>query len=714
LLRSAKPDRNKETVKKQQIESPTVEPVEVRQQINESKTSIGCSAKKRWLMAAMSVDMSETERLEEGSGNSPAPTSPELPDYTPLKKRRLATYTNDASDDVIANITDDKNVSDKIKSLPNGLKKRLISNLVLEAVLDTAMEGYKTSGFNDDSNNEDTSSPFINDEDDQETVDKDDPEPGDKMRTFKDKRKEAIYKAELEMGRLSNNSSESEEVNNESVHCKQVFVNMKKCPVPEPEQSTSSPVSSLTPSQDDTPVPETGVTNPDTNFAPVTKIPDSKEVKEVEKIVQEAEKEEDVPAEEQEFCSTPLQTTCSTPLETACSTPLQDEPMSADDTAANVPPVPSQHCQFKSFFSTDLSVEDIDRQLEVQRSALVSVSAPGASPISDIGDVGDLGDSRPSSAGDKEEPSQGSSVQQPSVKKRVSLADYKKRKQRASESGGAGTPTTAPSTPNLATSLPSSMPSLPSLPSLPGLDMPSQTFARSKAEKLQDKEQSRTGSPDTENNDRLPSESRVPPVTFPEPPREDLTERLRKEFGLNIDESDEADTDEGDKEPRDLQGDRDTRDRKDVPKHHKSERREGSSSGGSSHKPNDYNRSNKYSKDPIRSRDGGYGGSGDKYSKYSDSKRVEYRDYRDKSRDSRHHDKARHGSRRPSHPSSPSGSERSRGHVTNGGSGSRRHHASPARGSSSQEDGRYSSHGSGYYKSEPSKRNNISRNFYTQ
>ena len=73
------------------------------------------------------------------------------------------------------------------------------------------------------------------------------------------------------------------------------------------------------------------------------------------------------------------------------------------------------------------------------------------------------------------------------MKKRVSLADYKKRKQRASESGGTGTPTTAPSTPNLATGLPSSMPSLPSLPSLPGLDMPSQTFARSKAEKLQDK-----------------------------------------------------------------------------------------------------------------------------------------------------------------------------------------------------------------------------------
>ena len=43
----------------------------------------------------------------------------------------------------------------------NGLKKRLISNLVLEAVLDKAMEDYTPSNYNDepmDSNNEDTSS----------------------------------------------------------------------------------------------------------------------------------------------------------------------------------------------------------------------------------------------------------------------------------------------------------------------------------------------------------------------------------------------------------------------------------------------------------------------------------------------------------------------------------------------------------------------------
>merc|ERR1719150_854432 len=90
------------------------------------------------------------------------------------------------------------------------------------------------------------------------------------------------------------------------------------------------------------------------------------------------DKEEEVPAEEQEFCSTPLQD------ENSCST------------AAAAPPVPSQHLQFKSFFSTDLSVEDIDRQLEAQREALLvkekeaSSSALSSSPVSE-------GSSRPGS-----------------------------------------------------------------------------------------------------------------------------------------------------------------------------------------------------------------------------------------------------------------------------------------------------------------------------
>ena len=287
----------------------------------EAKT-IGCSAKKRWLMAAMSVDMSDTDRLEE-AGTSPAPASPE-PDYTPLKKRRLATYSNDASEDVIATIAGDSAVSEKIKSLPNGLKKRLISNLVLEAVLDKAMEDYKPGTFNDenmDSNNEDTSSPFINDVGEEEA---DNDNTSDKPKSFKDKRKEAIYKAEMDL--RSNVSSESESQDAE-IHCKELYVPVKKCPVP--STVAESPAD----------VPESMDTDPGTA--------DDDEAESV------PDKEEEVPAEEQEFCSTPLQD------ENSCST------------AAAAPPVPSQHLQFKSFFSTDLSVEDIDRQLEAQREALL-------------------------------------------------------------------------------------------------------------------------------------------------------------------------------------------------------------------------------------------------------------------------------------------------------------------------------------------------------
>ena len=58
LLRSARTDK-KEYGKKEQQQQ--VEYQEVKTP-NDSK-SIGCSAKKRWLMAAMSVDMSETGNL---------------------------------------------------------------------------------------------------------------------------------------------------------------------------------------------------------------------------------------------------------------------------------------------------------------------------------------------------------------------------------------------------------------------------------------------------------------------------------------------------------------------------------------------------------------------------------------------------------------------------------------------------------------------------
>ena len=106
LLRSARTDKSKAAASEAKTSSDAAsnmsEGGKGHQAGGGEAKTIGCSAKKRWLMAAMSVDMSDTDRLEE-AGTSPAPASPE-PDYTPLKKRRLATYSNDASEDVIAAI----------------------------------------------------------------------------------------------------------------------------------------------------------------------------------------------------------------------------------------------------------------------------------------------------------------------------------------------------------------------------------------------------------------------------------------------------------------------------------------------------------------------------------------------------------------------------------------------------------------------------------
>merc|ERR1719510_2877004 len=244
----------------------------------------------------------------------------------PLKKRRLATYSNDASEDVAAVVEglNSPQVSEKIKSLPNGVKKRLMSNLVLEAVLDKAMEDFKMPpGYNEDnaldSNNEDTSSPMINDEE------MDESESSGKPKSFKDKRKEAIYKAELD--RKSANSSESEEATADAGD-----VQYKEAPVP-------------------------GLVNNDPAHDNNDKVPEI-----------ENKLEDDVPSEEKEFCQTPV----------------QDEPLEngADDGKTDpAAPVPSHHSQFKSFFSTDLSVEDIDRQLQAKREALVKEAAEEAETV---------------------------------------------------------------------------------------------------------------------------------------------------------------------------------------------------------------------------------------------------------------------------------------------------------------------------------------------
>ena len=111
--------------------------------------------------------------------------------------------------------------------------------------------------------------------------------------------------------------------------------------------------------------------------------------------------------------------------ESACSTPLQDED-TADSVSASVS-VPSQDTVFKSFFSTstDLSVEDIDRQLEAKCEALVkeAMTSGETSPMS-LSDAGHPSSTQPQSSS----ASIMSESASASVRKRMSLADYKKRK----------------------------------------------------------------------------------------------------------------------------------------------------------------------------------------------------------------------------------------------------------------------------------------------
>merc|ERR1719443_2220280 len=94
---------------------------------------------------------------------------------------------------------------------------------------------------------------------------------------------------------------------------------------------------------------------------------------------------------------------------------------------------------------------------------VMSVTSPVSEP-------GASGDSRPGSAHGHQDNQGSASTGQANVKKRVSLADYKRRKQQEGVEGSESSTPTTPTTPNLTMS--SSLPplSLPSLPSLPGLD----------------------------------------------------------------------------------------------------------------------------------------------------------------------------------------------------------------------------------------------------
>ncbi len=112
-----------------------------------------CSAKKRWLRQAISEDHSEEQpkvdsavSINGGNGGVVAAV-----DYvTPLKKRRLASYKDDQSQEEVEATTGGPPAgsvaSGEEAQQPNSLKKKLLHNLVLEAVLDKAVEDMLGSG----------------------------------------------------------------------------------------------------------------------------------------------------------------------------------------------------------------------------------------------------------------------------------------------------------------------------------------------------------------------------------------------------------------------------------------------------------------------------------------------------------------------------------------------------------------------------------------
>eukprot|EP00092_Neocalanus_flemingeri_P038323 GFUD01041722.1.p1 GENE.GFUD01041722.1~~GFUD01041722.1.p1 ORF type:complete len:2117 (-),score=667.90 GFUD01041722.1:649-6999(-) len=916
LLRSAKTDKSSHGQDKKQEE-----------RTQTSDKSIGCSAKKRWLRAAMSEDTSE-ENSTVGSivaenligSASPAQASPEpdYTDYTPLKKRRLATY-NETEEQMrvevgdsnlqssISNLNLSSPVNEKLKSLPNGLKKRLISNLVLEAVLDRAMEDYSSdkrtspidgqasidrnregkapsekgtegqTGSEEICETEQINTKAIENHTAVKAEEISEKITGDKPKSYKDRKKEAIIKAESGIKQSEaiiraesaikqseaehQNSSETVDVKvncdppcdsdetvtrqeaavlSETDHCRSI-TDLE--PLTDHKRTETGPELSPVPVLD--PVTSPAQESPQLDESPSVSIPAK---------VPDNEDNGDVPVEEEEFCSTPLQDEEMTealtspsddrnispkspspikepllekvsplqmleavsPMDTSTvsscptpGTPVFDEPdvASVDAAAAAIPaaaaslpvavscpPVPRQHKVFKSFFSTDLSVEDIDRQLEARRELLVReareesareergssvmTTAPVTTTEGVPASMGRLEsschspsseDSRPGSAGSSETLQQQLASQQ-QAKKRVSLADYKKRKQqgggREGRNSESSTPTFSQSL-SLPGTLPGSLPlttptlSLPSLPDLPGLESYSgrsgggREERSSRGDRRQEKGRSRVDSLGSRHTTPSPVSSLPPPrlplgappsqlpahvppplpLPTPDHPREDLTERLRKEFGLNIDESDgEGSGGEGrlgEETNREAKEGEDKRETRETP----SEERERLEKFRD--KSSDVKNYSDKSRDGYsdKSRDGYGGKCRDGYSdksrdSYSD--KAGYRDsreregYRDsKSRDS-YSDKNNRdtevrgskrglpnhgGARRPPHPSSPTNCAPGRGLPNQGGARRPPHHpSSPTRRNS--QDSAYS-HPTSYYKNESSRRNQFSRNFYT-
>merc|ERR1719264_509337 len=434
-----------------------------------SASTPGCSAKKRWLRAAMCEDSLE----DQGSG-SPSTISPEpdYTDYTPLKKRRLANY-REAEEEVRAasekEVADTMNnlpttVNEKVMALPNGLKKRLISNLVLEAVLDRAMEDFQERREEEAAESPDLKEASVKEEEEERPGDgttpdsqagEDNEEEGNKHNseassTPNDTKSDGVKverKNEQSLTSSEGPSSIGEDANRDDFKTDDDVARTAKPDSADEEMAESEKEDKIERGKD-----EFNDFKEDLKESPTVSVDCQKE--EAKEPIENSTSDDAKPTEVLPERFSPMEE--KEEPEPEGPSPSPSPPPSS--VASTTPSVPAQHSVFKSFFSTDLSVEDIDRQLEARRVELAKEAEqelrsarPGGSPSSE--------ESRPGSSLSSSHPTTSSaSAQEP--KKRVSLADYKKRKEK--EKGGSenSTPTSRHTSPKLSP-LPSSLPALP-------------------------------------------------------------------------------------------------------------------------------------------------------------------------------------------------------------------------------------------------------------
>lgn len=544
-----------------------------------------CSAKKRWLRQAISEDHTEDQPAN-GSGS---PSDACFGDYVaPLKKRRLASYKDDQDN----------------SKLPNGLKKKFFSNLVLEAVLDRAHEDM--CGTNRSS----AVSTFI-------PSSPDDPQMKDHSSSQSPLKDLDEASSSQDAFSADNRGPKEEEDEDAYSHDEEDFNkdNEMESVVPEPQDEACKTFSSDVEDRcsqsfikneeikneidEDDEIKEEEIKEEEEDIKDENELKDEDEIKEEESTEDEeatfADTESkiermDVESSDPDRTDEDITDTNNIDVPVSAETPCDNSEISDFDVneefnsevvpAKDIPgkefstpdPVPSiliktpePSSVFKSYFTPTVSIEELEAEIEATKKArqedqkfskLLPFSPQGyesfhgnesqseTSPRPNSTTLDDMC-SEMERCSDTSLPTSQSAQSsdqnsQPKEKKRVSLADYKKRRQLSglnfqsdlncsrpmNEKDGPGTPTLDEELASRA--IPLTLNTLPLFDNLQKMEH-SEKDGRIKGFESYDGSQEGLLSPS-------------------EPRREDLTERLKKEFGLSMEDDDEECQD-GDETP---------------------------------------------------------------------------------------------------------------------------------------------------------------------